>query len=204
MKYVPLFITLLLLLQISCTHKLLKPQPDSKIFIDTLIKSTLDKPFSFPHDWLGYWSGKLNIYNSAGLSDQITMALDISKTDSIGLYNWTIIYGTDSTAQRREYQLKEIDSQIGHYLIDEKNGILIDAFLIQNELNSIFEVMGNTLIISYALKNSELQFTVKVFPSKEKRISGDIEYETQEIPTVKSFELKSVQTAKLYKKCLVE
>ena len=164
----------------------------------------LDQPFSFPQDWLGFWTGNLNIYKAAGLSDQITMALDIAKTDTTGLYNWTIIYGVDSTAQRRAYQLKEINPKIGHYLIDEKNGILIDAYFIQNELNSIFEVMGNTLIISYALKNSVLEFTVKVFPSKEKRVSGDNKGENLEIPKVRSFELKSAQVAKLYKKCLVE
>jgi hypothetical protein len=132
------------------------------------------------------------------------MALDISNTDSAGLYNWTIIYDLDSTIQRREYQLKELNSGLGHYLIDEKNGIFLDAYHIQNELISKFEVMGSTLIISYALEDDVMVFSVKVFPSKEVRVSGNIIDGKEEIPKVSSFQLKSSQVAKLYKKCLVE
>ena len=83
--------------------------------------------YVFPDDWLGNWLGDLRIYNSQGLKQTIPMSLELSKTDTIGKFNWAIIYGQDSTAQKRDYQLIEIDSSKGHYLIDEKNGIFLDA-----------------------------------------------------------------------------
>ena len=162
------------------------------------------KQYVFPDDWLGYWSGDLNIYNSKGLKQTVPMSLDLAETDTLGTYTWAIIYGQDSTAQRRDYQLKEIDTSMGHYLIDEKNGILLDAYHIHNELSSVFEVMGNTLLTSYKLEHGEMVFSVKLFPSEEVRISGDTIMENQDIPKVSSFQLTVNQIARLQKKCLVE
>ena len=47
--------------------------------------------------------------------------------------------------------------------------------------------MGNTLMTSYKIDNDELIFSVRVFPSKEVRISGDTLIENEEIPQVSSF-----------------
>lgn len=195
-----LMFILLIISIIGChskTTSLLSPSTEE-------INSTLAKNYTFPQDWLGEWTGQLNIYDSLGLKNQIPMALNLSKTDTAGIFNWTIIYGSDSTAQKREYLLKEIDAPAGHYIIDEKNGILLDAFLFNNELVSIFEVMSNTLIITYARKSDNLNFSVKVFPSESIRSSGNTIHNNQEIPAVNSFHLKSTQVAILNKKCLVE
>ena len=66
------------------------------------------------------------------------MALESSITDVSGQYTWAIIYGADSIAVRRVYMLNEVDKSKGHYIIDEKNGKLLDTFLIDNELISVF------------------------------------------------------------------
>ncbi len=192
------------ILMIACRTNNIKPV--SRNLVDGL--STHDtlppKEYIFPDDWLGQWSGELKIYKTEGLKQTVPMSLDLSETDSIGIYTWAIIYGKDSTAQRRNYQLRVVDKLKGHYLIDEKNGILLDAYHIHNELNSIFEVMGNTLMTSYKIEEDEIVFSVKVFPSKEIRISGDTLIDNQEIPKVSSFEYTVNQVARLQKKCLVE
>jgi hypothetical protein len=128
------------------------------------------------------------------------MSLDLQVTDKTGVFDWIITYGQDSTLQRRVYQLQEIDATYGHYLIDEKNGILLDAYFIHEELISIFEVMGNTLLTSYQFHKDEIIFSVKVYSSKEVRISGDTLIEGQEIPTVLSFKPTVNQIARLQKR----
>lgn len=204
MKTLTFSIIILFFLGLSCSQKRLNIKPDFLTENDSNLISAINPNYSFPHDWLGYWSGELNIYDSTGLNNQLEMALDISKTDTIGVYNWTIIYGADSMEQKRKYQLKELDSTTGHYLIDEKNGILLDVYLFNNELNSIFEVSGNTLFITYKRVLENLIFSVKVYSSKEIRISGNIKDQNQEIPIVNSFKLKTTQEALLHKNCLVE
>ena len=195
-----LFFCLLISIVASCHPKTAKAitntfnkEASSSIVID-----------SFPIDWFGDWSGPLYIHDSLGRKDPIPMSLKISETDSSGVYNWVIGYGKDSTLQERPYLLKSINAAAGHFLIDERNGILIDAFYLNNELTSIFEVMGNTLVIGYSKKDQEMVFSVKVYTYKSIRSSGDGIYNGQEIPEVNSFYLKSVQEAVLNKKCLVE
>lgn len=204
MKQSIFYVFCVVILHGSCSPKL-----ESGKFLDSeqkliLADSSTIGEYIFPDDWLGYWSGNLNIYNSKGLKQTIPMSLDLSKTDTSGIYTWAIIYGQDSTAQRRDYQLMEVDASTGHYLIDEKNGILLDAYHIHNELNTVFEVMGNTLLTSYKIENDELEFSVKLFPSEEVRVSGDTIIESQDIPKVSSFNLTVSQIARLQKKCLVE
>jgi len=202
MKQFLICISCLVIALISCSKGNIKSnyfESDSAM-LDTLPINSYD----FPDDWLGNWFGNLEIYNSQGLKQALPMSLELSTTDTLGIYTWAITYGQDSTAQKRDYQLIEIDSSKGHYLIDEKNGIFLDAYHIHNELSSIFEVMGNTLLTSYKIENDELLFSVKIFPSKVVSVSGDTIIENQEIPQVSSYQLTVNQTARLQKKCLVE
>ena len=204
MKKFLLYISCLTILLLSCSQRSIKPNYSKGEVIRTTLDTLPSTNYDFPNDWLGNWAGNLEIYNSQGLKQTIPMSLELSTTDTAGVYTWAIIYGQDSTAQKRDYQLIEIDSSKGHYLIDEKNGIFLDAYHIHDELSSIFKVMDNILLTSYKIENDELLFSVKVFPSKEVRISGDTLIGNQEIPQVTSFQLTVNQIARLQKKCLVE
>ena len=183
------------------------PRSAQKVMTNTFPVEQRKDPkveYSFPEDWLGIWSGTLEIYDKNGVTQSLEMGLEIEKTDSADVYDWTIIYGSDSTAQRREYQLMTIDTSKGHYMIDEKNGIFLDGYHMHNAFVSIFDVMGTTLVIAYERKMEDMNFTVDVFPSKEIGISGDTLINGQEIPEVKSFQYTGRQRAVLNKKCLVE
>jgi len=192
------------ILVVACSTKSLKPVSNNLTDSQLSRDSLLSKVYSFPDDWLGHWSGDLKIYGTDGIKQTVPMSLDLSETDSTGIYTWAIIYGSDSTAQRRDYELREVDHSKGHYLIDEKNGIFLDAFHIHNELSSIFAVMGNTLLTSYKIEEEEMIFSVKVFASEAIRITGDTLIDNQEIPKVSSFKHTVNQVARLKKKCLVE
>ena len=149
---------------------------------------------------MGNWTGELEIHDAMGPKQTVPMSLYLSETDTSGIYDWVILYGMDSLSDMRNYVLKEIDKSKGHYMIDEKNGILIDAYFIQNELTSIFAVMGNTLVCSYRREGEELIFAIKIFPSEKIRVTGDTIIENQNIPVVESFQHKSSQVARLRRK----
>lgn len=153
----------------------------------------------FPKDWLGYWEGELNVYDHAGKKMSIPMALDNAPTDNDSTWIWAIIYGEDTIAGRRDYQLKLLDYEKGHYAVDEKNSILIDAFVLDNSLVSTFTVAGNFIQSRYELHGDEMIFSIQMFRDEKIRISGDTIYNGEDIPLVECYRNTIWQKARLKK-----
>jgi len=112
---------------------------------------------------LGKWSGELFIFGQPGIEklSTIHMELHISETDSANVYNWRIIY-KDSASDDRKYLLRTIDQAKGRYVIDEKDGILLEANLLGNALISRFDTGGSLLEIQYTLQEDSIVFEVTV------------------------------------------
>ena len=159
----------------------------------------LKKSKTFPQDWLGYWEGELNIYNHTGKTMTIPMALDNAATDNDSIWTWAIIYGEDTIAGRRDYELNVVDASKGHYVVDEKNSILIDAYLLDNNLMSTFNVAGSIIRSSYELDGEEMLFSIQMYNDKVIRTTGDTIYNGEEIPIVKSYQNAVLQKARLKK-----
>ena len=200
-KYAPLLIGLFVLLSCKMTKQVDSglTDKDEKVS-DASFKEEKDIKLNFPDDWLGFWEGELHIYNEIGLKQSLPMALDNSTTNITGQYTWAIIYGSDSIAGRRDYLLKEVDKSNGHYIVDEKNGILLDAYLIDNELISVFEVMGNSLTSTYKREGNNMIFEIMMYKSQHVSITGDTIIGTDTIPPVKSYKPIVTQKAILTKK----
>ncbi len=192
MKHILLILIIFPLFILSCST--------SKDLQKNLQKS--DNELTFPEDWLGYWEGDLKIYNGLGLSKTIPMALDHNITDSIGLYKWAIIYGDDVVAGRRDYFLRVVDASKGFYEVDEKNGILLWSFVLDNKLISSYEVEGVLITSVYTLKNDVMTF--EIFAGKTDRVktTGDTIHNGEKIPKVNSYLSTGYQVAILYKKTL--
>lgn len=148
-------------------------------------------------NWTGIWAGELIIYNAPGYEkiSSLHMELHISKTDSVGLYNWHIIYG-DSAKDHRKYLLRTIDESKGKYLIDEKNGILLGADMLGSKLISRFIVQGSMLDITYEMENDKIIFEVFAgSDTPEQTTTG-----SEENISVSSFKVTNYQKAVLMKK----
>ncbi len=176
----------------GCSNKTIKEVTEEK-FVDV-------SACSFPKDWCGTWSGNLEIYNHKGKLQELPMHLEVLPTDSLDRHQWIITYIKDSlTTDLRAYELVTVDSLQGLYQIDEKNSIIIDAYLIENEFISVFEVMGNILEITYRHEGDYIAFEIVMFSSSEVSITGDTLSQGEEIPMVKSYPIKITQKAQLYK-----
>jgi len=152
---------------------------------------------TFPDNWAGIWQGELDIYNAQGKAQSIPMELHILPIDTSDRYTWTIIYGSGDQAQRRPYELVTIDTATGHFLIDEKNSILIDAYRLGPKLIQRFSVMGNMLVTTNEVRGEEMIF--EIFSGKEEAVttSGDTLHRGEEIPTVQAFPITVYQRAEL-------
>ncbi|GAA4321199.1 hypothetical protein [Flaviaesturariibacter amylovorans] len=148
----------------------------------------------FPEAFVGHWKGTLHWY-SAGKKEPrtVTMQLLIGRTDTAGQYTWRIVYG-DSLRDDRPYVLRPADSAKGHWLIDERNGILLDQYWVGGRLTSAFSVQSSTIHNAYWLEGGRLIAEFHATGVAPVRTSG---HGTEASPEVKSFPTKSYQRAVL-------
>jgi hypothetical protein len=128
------------------------------------------------------------------------MELVMASTDTVGVYKWYIIYGTDREKGLRPYLLRTIDAAKGHYQCDELNSIKMDSYLLGNKLFCNFIVEGNLLISVYEKDGENMKFEI-IF-GKEKPVSetgGEI-VKGDTIPKVRTLPVLINQKAVLKKK----
>ena len=150
---------------------------------------------TFPTDFVGNWKGKLQWMVAGKPTKDFTMQLKIQPADTAGQYTWQIKYGDDGTDDR-PYLLKPVDTTKGHWIIDERDGIILDSYVHGNSIHGAFTVQGNTIVDNYTIENGKLLvefFTVKL---SEKNISGK---GTTDIPFVESYKIAGYQAGTLTK-----
>lgn len=154
---------------------------------DTIVKQ-------FPEDYLGVYKGVLNIDNSKG-QQKIDMEFHLKATDSVDVFTYTLVYAINGTPSPRNYTLKVVDKAKGEFILDENNGIILDAKYVNNSLISVFEVQGNLLITTERFYDDYMFFEI-VFSGKDQKKTT---VATEEKIEVISYPLTTTQTAKLIK-----
>jgi hypothetical protein len=150
----------------------------------------------FPGDFVGNWKGELKWYVSGKPVQTFSMRLNIQPTDSAMTYTWQIIYGENGN-DNRPYLLKPVDTAKGHWIVDERDGIILDSYVHGAALHGAFTVQGNTIVDNYSLESSTMMrvefFTIKL---GDKKTSGK---GTEDVPNVDSYRVASYQTGTLFK-----
>jgi hypothetical protein len=156
--------------------------------------------FSFPEDWIGTWKGDLQIYKDGHKVQEIPMQIINKRTNSSDTLLWSIIYGEDSIKGLREYYLIIDSIEDNHFVIDERNSILIDGYCFDNAYFSTFNVMGNQITSIYRLLNSnELLFGIIFNKTEAISTTGNKVINGDSIPEVLSYEISTYQKAVLTK-----
>lgn len=150
---------------------------------------------NFPKDFVGSWKGKLQWMVSGKPSQEFSMQLIILPADTAGQYSWQIIYG-DNGKDNRPYLLKPVDTAKGHWVVDERDGILLDSYVHGNALHGAFTVQGNTIVDNYKVVGNKMQVEFFSIRLNDKRTSGK---GTEETPSVDSYKISSYQTGELIK-----
>ena len=165
-------------------------------YIEDNIKTSNLKNDTFPKNWVGNYQGELQIYNVDSIKMTAQMQLQISqKTDS--LYNWTIIYNINGKKDIRSYELQIIDTKQGHYIIDEKNSIKIDAFYHNQIFTSFFKVVDNYIVATYTKKNNSIIFEIISASDKKTTTTGNTTIKEEKIPEVTTYFVLGRQKAVL-------
>ncbi len=153
------------------------------------------KSIQFPEDYFGKYQGTLNITSKRGIQ-KIPMEFHLSKTDSIEHTACLRPIGEGEKKQVRNYFLVEKDAENGNFMIDEDNGIFINAKVVENKLFCLFEVEQSLLTTFITFEKDHLLFEIVYSNTEKKELSGG---QNDSIPKVTSYPPLVIQKAKLLK-----
>ena len=143
-----------------------------------MLFSSLLLAAQFPEDWVGIYEGEVS-----GAATPTIMRLRIEKLCD-DRYRWAIQYSGES---ERAYELITIDKKAGKYIVDEKNGIVIDHFLREGTLYSAFTVNSKWIVFKYTLNDKGILIESQFFSTTPSRTSGTDQFR------VESFLLANIQ-----------
>lgn len=151
---------------------------------------------AFPQTWVGHWKGELQWFKTGRAApQQVPMELRIQPGDSAGTYTWQILYGK-AGEDNRPYLLKPVDKAAGHWVIDERNGIVLDQFWVANRFCGAFTVQQNTIVNIYHIEDGRLVVEFYSLGAKPLNTTGE---GTADSPHVDSYRIGSYQKAVLRK-----
>lgn len=155
---------------------------------------------SFPDSWIGNYRGDLSIYGVDSVRMKIKMNLDIVKTANDSIYDWTITYDFKDKKDIRAYSLVIVDREKGHFQIDERNSIIIDAYLHNSTVfTSFFKVSQSYIIATYTKEENDIIFEIISGDDKSVNITGNTKQGEEDIPEVAAYLINGRQKAVLKK-----
>lgn len=111
--------------------------------------------------WYGTWRGTLTLAPPPkNFPSNNPMQLRIAALGA-GRWSWVIAYAGQP---ERNYELRSLGEGL---VLDERNGILLDAVLEGDELLSVFEVGGRLLLTRYTLSKATLVYETQTFTKGE-------------------------------------
>ncbi|MFZ1371028.1 MAG: hypothetical protein WAR78_11635 [Ferruginibacter sp.] len=186
--------TCYILLFALCGSLSLTAQPGKPKY-RTATRAVVNCDSIFPACFIGNWKGTLQWMVAGKPAREFIMRLNIQPADTAGQYNWQIIYGDDNKDQRT-YLLRSVDETKGYWVIDEKDGIILDSYVHGNSLHGAFTVQGNTIVDNYKIIDGRMHVEFFSIKLDDKKRSGK---GTTETPFVDSYNISSYQTGILLK-----
>jgi hypothetical protein len=110
-------------------------------------------PVGLPEAWFGKWEGPTQTIRPGGeVAGEFAMGLEIGPAPAqpaggLPVYNWAISYTQGQNTQARPYLLRIATDEAGkalpgHFILDERNGILVDQFLLGSTMQGHFIVIS--------------------------------------------------------------
>jgi hypothetical protein len=159
------------------------------------IFSQEDTPLNFPDDFFGIYTGSLEIHSPRG-NQSLEMEFHLKPTDTLGKYQYTLVYTVEGDRQERRYYLLEKNKETGEYVVDEGNGIVLHDKVIENKMYALFEVGDNLLTTFITFEKTQMIFEIAVTNTTQKQITY---VNNEEKTRVTSYPISTVQRAVLQK-----
>src|SRR3954454_8233659 len=115
-----------------------------------------DKSTPLSAAWDGVWKGGCQLEGADGTKPQeVAMELHVGDLAG-GKKTWKIVYGTGDKRRPRPYELAPVEGKPGRFVIDEKNGLLIDYQLLGDRLYGAFTVDDSLVVARFERRGDGL------------------------------------------------
>ena len=121
--------------------------------------ATARSPARFPEDWRGRWVGHLDQRTKGG-STRVGLALTIEPIEGSREWIWRLEYEGQPV---RDYRLIPSEEGADRWRIDERNGIVIDMFLVDGALVCRFSVAKVEVQMEYRLGPDGVAIAIETF-----------------------------------------
>ncbi|MEN8119299.1 MAG: hypothetical protein ABFS35_03090 [Bacteroidota bacterium] len=156
----------------------------------------------FPDDWLGTYKGKMYIIKQGkGIIDSADVKLELLATNISSQWVYRMTYNNSRYREIiKDYLLVKPDSVVtGSYLLDEKDGIIIQQTLLGNTFYSSFTVAGDYINSIMRKTGNVIEFEVFSARKKESLSTKNRAKEGQIVFEVKSYPPFTTQRVRLIK-----
>ena len=150
----------------------------------------------------GKYTGYIQLCDFGNTCDSIAFSLLIQATpDPIRFNTKTVYFPKKNDPITKDYDLVLDTSfaDFSHYLLDEKDGIILIETLQGNTLYSTYTVEGNLYTVRTSYFSDYIDYELVVYDQKAKQISTSNPDEENTVYTVETFPFITVQKGKLYK-----
>ena len=133
-----------------------------------------------PAAWDGVWRGTTTLSWAMGKVETAAMELHVSPLANSNAKAWQVSYEFSDRREARAYEIRPADEGgAGRFIIDEKNGFLIDNYLSGNTLYSQFTINGNLVTTRFELQGETMAVELTMFdasnPRRTKLTGGSFE-----------------------------
>ena len=141
---------------------------------NTPVTSALEMSYEFPEDWLGIYTGTLQMYRP-GTERNLYPAeviLTIAETPDSNRWEWNSVYTSEGREPvEKKYFIVHPDTLgTNQFVMDEDNGILIDQHLYGNTFAGAYTVNDQFFTFSYTKIGEELLYELVVYNKKPKEL----------------------------------
>lgn len=164
-------------------------------FLFLLIAINSSAQDHFLKNYCGKYKGNL-ILDYTGGKMEIPFQIEIEPTSDPLVYNnRTTYFVNDSTTDVKDYSLKldTVYKDNKHYILDEKDGILISETNLGNSFFSFYTVMGDFYYVKTTYTKKSIDFELTVFSGKNERKSSSTPDEEGVVYDVNSYAFVTCQ-----------
>ncbi|MFK7783887.1 MAG: hypothetical protein AB8B56_02165 [Crocinitomicaceae bacterium] len=139
-------------------------------------------------DWEGTYEGEMIVGNLSRPNDSVKVEFEFLSLEMNTAWTYRMTYLSDKYGTIvKDYQLTRVGDSKANFLLDEKDGIIIEMSLMNNCFYSMFEVMDN--IYSTTLRKSGETIHFDLFSSnmKEGTVTKNEAEDPEEIFEVSSY-----------------
>jgi hypothetical protein len=139
-------------------------------------------------EWEGAYEGEMIVGNTTRSNDTVKVSFELTPLEADSTWTYRMTYHSDKFGEIvKDYQLTRVGDSKIDFLLDEKDGIIIEMSLMNNCFYSMFEVMDNIYSTSLRKSGDKLQFDLFSSKMKEGTITKNEAEKPEEVFEVTSY-----------------